>query len=519
MWKSVIVVAIVLAAPLAGSATTYLIEPDGTGDFPTIQDALFAAASGDTVALADGTFTGAGNRNLNFVGKSLVVRSQSGLPNTCTIDCQYAGRGFTLVSVPASARVSGITITGGVGDGAAIYCENSFLTIENCLLLENGVLDRGGGVHCRLGAHPVIRRCIISGNQATSGGGIYCYSAGADVIDTVIMNNEAHSVGGGGVWMNVSAAVTLTDCTIQSNTAAAQGGGVWCGGSIFTPSTLTVTGCDISGNGSQLGGGLFANSSFVSLWNTVLAGNRATGTDGGGAYIASSDPTFNQVTIAGNHAAGSGGGVYLYSTNATFDHCILWGNCAETEYDEVSLGGTGSSATFQCCDAPPAGVGGTGSVSFDVDSFDADPLFCAAEDCSLAPIATGDYALDAASPAAPANSPVCGLVGALDVGCTATLVVPGAVAPELASRVVPNPSNGRTRILFSAPAGPVRVTLYDARGRVVRDWTERHAGDGRGSVTWNAQDERGRPVPAGIYFYRLSVGGATSSGKVVRLKE
>jgi len=113
MWKSVIVVAIVLAAPLAGSATTYLIEPDGTGDFPTIQDALFAAASGDTVALADGTFTGAGNRNLNFVGKSLVVRSQSGLPNTCTIDCQYAGRGFTLVSVPASARVNRTGIPGG----------------------------------------------------------------------------------------------------------------------------------------------------------------------------------------------------------------------------------------------------------------------------------------------------------------------------------------------------------------------------------------------------------------------
>lgn len=517
MQRFLIASLLLLAEPRAGAAASYLIQPDGTGDFPTIQDALFAAASGDTVVLADGTFTGAGNRNLNFVGKSLVVRSENGTPTTCTLDCQSAGRGFTLVSVPAGAKVSGITITGGVGDGGAIYCENSFPTIENCALVDNGVLDRGGAVHCRSNAHATIRECTITGNDSASGGGVYCYSAGATVIDTVIENNVAHSVGGGGVWMNVTASVSLTGCSIRSNTAN-QGAGVWCGGSVVTPSTLTITDCDISGNESgQLGGGLFANTSFLTISNTVLAGNRAAGTDGGGAYIASSNPTLSHVTIAGNTTAGSGGAAYLYSTDATFDHCILWGDCADVQHDEVSMGGSGSSATFQCCDVPATEVGGIGTVSFDTDSFEADPLFCGAENCSLAPIATGDYTLDSSSPAAPLRSPACGLIGAQDVGCGVTSVEPAAIASTFSSRVVPNPASGPTRILFSAPAGTVRVTLFDARGRVVHDWVEPRGAAGLSSVTWNARDERWHPVPAGIYFYRLSVGDATSYGRVVRL--
>jgi hypothetical protein len=208
--------------------------------------------------------------------------------------------------------------------------------------------------------------------------------------------------------------------------------------------------------------------------------------------------------------------VYLYSANVTFDHCILWANCADTQHDVVSMGGTGSGVVFQCCDASPAGVGGTGTVFFDVDCFEANPRFCGAEPCVLAPTAAGDYALDATSPAAPPNSAACGLVGALDVGCTLTSVGPAAVGSELSSRAVPNPATGRTRILFSAPAGPVRATIFDAGGRVVRRWVERHGGDA-GSVEWNGRDRTGRAVPSGVYFYRLETAGSTSSGRVVRL--
>jgi hypothetical protein len=65
----------------------YRVLPDGSGDFPTIQQALTAADSSDVILLADGTFAGEENHNLDFLGKPLTLRSASGNPAACTIEC------------------------------------------------------------------------------------------------------------------------------------------------------------------------------------------------------------------------------------------------------------------------------------------------------------------------------------------------------------------------------------------------------------------------------------------------
>ncbi|MCK4414565.1 MAG: hypothetical protein KAY32_13585 [Candidatus Eisenbacteria sp.] len=58
------------ASACAAGAETYLVLPDGTGDFPTIQAAIDAALDGDEILLADGTFTGDGNRDLTGQSQS-----------------------------------------------------------------------------------------------------------------------------------------------------------------------------------------------------------------------------------------------------------------------------------------------------------------------------------------------------------------------------------------------------------------------------------------------------------------
>ena len=94
------------------------------GEYPTIQGAIDASVDGDVVEIADGTYAGAGNRNLNIGGKRITVRSASGDPALCIIDCERAGRGFYFGSGEGrDSIVDGLTITNGsASSGGAVYC-------------------------------------------------------------------------------------------------------------------------------------------------------------------------------------------------------------------------------------------------------------------------------------------------------------------------------------------------------------------------------------------------------------
>jgi hypothetical protein len=52
----------------------------------------------------------------------------------------------------------------------------------------------------------------------------------------------------------------------------------------------------------------------------------------------------------------------------------------------------------------------------------------------------------------------------------------------------------------------VRVTVYDVRGRLVRDLgTHRHRETDRFNVEWDGRDGNGRPLPNGVYFLRIGL--------------
>jgi len=68
------------------TGTACRVEPDGTGDMPTIQAAIDAVAEGDTVVLAPGTYRGPRNRDISFRGKSILAWSDT-RGDEAVIDC------------------------------------------------------------------------------------------------------------------------------------------------------------------------------------------------------------------------------------------------------------------------------------------------------------------------------------------------------------------------------------------------------------------------------------------------
>ncbi|RKZ17541.1 hypothetical protein DRQ53_03200 [bacterium] len=71
----------------------------------------------------------------------------------------------------------------------------------------------------------------------------------------------------------------------------------------------------------------------------------------------------------------------------------------------------------------------------------------------------------------------------------------------------PNPSGGSTTLYFSlGEPMPVRMAVFDLRGRLVRELVNERRGVGVHAVGWDGRDTEGRSVAAGVYFGRLVTG-------------
>ncbi|MBM3307483.1 MAG: right-handed parallel beta-helix repeat-containing protein [Candidatus Eisenbacteria bacterium] len=203
MSRIVILMAVALAAAAAPApGHTYRVAADGSGDFMTIQEGLSAALGGDTVSVAPGTYSGAGNRSLNFGGRRVLLIAPAG-PESTTIDCESAARGFTFSSgEDTTAVVRGFTIT-------------------------RGYAAQGGGINCT-GASPLIDGCWFVANSATSGAGAFFASSSAKVRNCVFTGNTA-TYGSGATFL--LSAVVVRNCTFARNGGAGAPGTLYCVGS------------------------------------------------------------------------------------------------------------------------------------------------------------------------------------------------------------------------------------------------------------------------------------------------
>jgi hypothetical protein len=198
---------------------------------PNIQAGIDAAVDGDTVLVADGIYTGDGNRDIDFKGKAITVASENGA-DSCVIDCQgtetenhrgfYFHSGETLHSVLRS-----FTIKNSNSPFGSIYCINSSPSVINCIISNNFAKYSGGGVCCESSSMAIIY-CDIKSNTTSnlfsSGGGIACSHSSITLICCTITDNLAQFLGAGGGISCYYSSLGMTNCLISNNRSDTAGG-------------------------------------------------------------------------------------------------------------------------------------------------------------------------------------------------------------------------------------------------------------------------------------------------------
>ena len=199
---------------------------------PTIQAGINAAANGDTVLVAPGTYA----ENINFLGKAITVASAKGSKVTIIDGGQRDSVVIFDSKETTTSILRGFTIRNGnaktymTGGGISMQF-SSAATISGNVIVGNQA-RLGGGIYAQ-GGTPLVQRNTINRNMATcgggSGGGIeFDATYAPQILSNVIENNLAPSGGGAGITLEgLFAPAILINNTIRGNKAQTQGGGIW----------------------------------------------------------------------------------------------------------------------------------------------------------------------------------------------------------------------------------------------------------------------------------------------------
>ena len=83
----------------------------------------------------------------------------------------------------------------------------------------------------------------------------------------------------------------------------------------------------------------------------------------------------------------------------------------------------------------------------------------------------------------------------------------------------PNPFNPSTQIRYDLPLDEyVTIIIYDVMGRKIKSLINTNQEAGYRSITWDATNDLGKPVSAGMYIYTIQAGEFRQTKKMVLLK-
>ena len=469
-------------------------------------------------------------------------------------------RVIKIVEECENIKVANFTITGGNAESAGCIGGGGILVTHPDLAY---VFD--GPVSS---ANAVFENLIVTGNHAAAGAGISIWRvSGPNLSDLIVQENTAEVFGGG--IMIFSSVASVMDVTVSGNNCivdSSSGGGI-----IINNSEATLTKISVTDNTAFWGGGMSIFNTDAVLTNLTVSGNVATAIGSGlvvganaNAMLANSiiwgnDPDQNQVfgtpTITysdiqhGWEGEGNIDSDPFFTDPDNGDFSLQQGSpCIDA--GTADLDGDGDEdITDYFSTAPDMGafefyLAVTGlqytiensSVILDWSSIEnvqyynlersTDSLFT--ENVIPNYLTDNNYTDNSLEWNTEYFYRVAAYIGywtdysnVISVTLEWVGIADGDEIPTVykVHQNHPNPFNPTTKLRYDLPeASHVRIMIYDLMGREIRTLVDMDQKAGYRSIQWNAANDLGQPVSAGMYLYMIQAGDFRQTRKMVLLK-
>jgi len=238
------------------------------------------------LTIREGTAAGSVGGGIRNIGGALTILNSTLDSNQTTEMTGFGGGG--LYNTGPLVIDNSTFINNRSSRGGGILHFSNDMVITNSRINDNIVdigAGSGGGIFVQTDANTTISNTTIDGNTAALGGGGGIYSVyGLTLLNSTVSNNNALLVGGGGIYDIGLGPLIITNSTISSNAATGNGGGIQTRRSLATITNSTIYNNDVFGthvpsegtyNGH--GGGIYLPSgNSIVLNNTIIAGNTAS---------------------------------------------------------------------------------------------------------------------------------------------------------------------------------------------------------------------------------------------------